>query len=156
KRRSVFLALPDALSAARIAILRLMGAKIGRTCLVKGRVRILMPWNLEMEDRATLGFGTEVLNFCTVRIEAFATVSQYCYLCTGSHDFSKRSMPLVYGPIVVGRDAWVAAWVFVGPGVTIGEGAVVGARSVVAKDVPPWTVCAGNPCRPIRERTLDD
>lgn len=152
----LFLALPDAMSWLRILILRSMGAKIGRQCLVKGRVRILIPWFLELGDRATLGYGCEILNFCSVSIGRYATVSQYCYICTGSHDFARRSMPLIYSPVEVGDEAWVAAWCYVGPGVRVGTGTVVGARSVVTKDLPDWTVCVGHPCRPIRERTIED
>jgi putative colanic acid biosynthesis acetyltransferase WcaF len=79
-------------------------------------------------------------------------VSQHCHLCAGSHDFIQWSMPLVTAPIVLGDNTWLAADVFVGPGVTIGELSVVGARSVVTRDLPPHRVCVGHPCRPIRDR----
>ena len=59
-------------------------------------------------------------------------------------------------PITIGESVWVAAGAFVAPGVTIGAGAVIGARSVVTKDMPDWTVCAGNPCRPLKPRVLRD
>ena len=59
-------------------------------------------------------------------------------------------------PIVIEDRAWVAAEAFVGPGVTIGEGAVVGARGCVFKDVEPWTVVGGNPARFIKQRTIKD
>jgi putative colanic acid biosynthesis acetyltransferase WcaF len=61
-------------------------------------------------------------------------------------------MPLVARPIVIGENAWLGADVFVGPGVSIGELCVVGARSVVVKDLPARTVCAGNPCRVLKVR----
>jgi putative colanic acid biosynthesis acetyltransferase WcaF len=54
-------------------------------------------------------------------------------------------MPLVIAPIVIESEAWVAADVFVGPGVKIGEGAVIGARSTIMNDVEPWIVVAGSP-----------
>jgi len=63
-------------------------------------------------------------------------------------------MPLITAPIIIGEGAWVAADVFVGPGVTIGEGAVVGARSTLVKNVEPWSVVAGNPVRKIKNRIL--
>jgi putative colanic acid biosynthesis acetyltransferase WcaF len=56
-------------------------------------------------------------------------------------------MPLVIAPIVIESEAWVAADVFVGPGVKIGEGAVIGARSTVMNDVEPWSVVVGSPAR---------
>ena len=89
-----------------------------------------------------------------IKIGAHATVSQYSYLCTASHDIEDPQMPLVTAPITIGEGAWVTAGVFIGPGVTIGEGAVVGARSVVLKDVEAWTVVAGNPAKFIKNRQL--
>ncbi len=90
-----------------------------------------------------------------IRIAANSVVSQRAYLCTASHDYTKSNFPIYSMPITVGASAWIAAAVFVAPGINVGEGAVVGACSVVTKDVPPWTVCAGNPCRVIKLRRLD-
>jgi putative colanic acid biosynthesis acetyltransferase WcaF len=84
------------------------------------------------------------------------TISQRTYLCTASHDISLASHPQIEKPIVIENRAWVAAEAFVGPGVTIGEGAVVGARGCVFKDVEPWTVVGGNPARFIKKRTIKD
>jgi putative colanic acid biosynthesis acetyltransferase WcaF len=63
-------------------------------------------------------------------------------------------MQLIWKPITIGSECWVAAEVFLGPGVDIGNGAVIGARSVVTKDMPEWMVCAGNPCKPIKIRSI--
>ena len=82
------------------------------------------------------------------------TVSQYSFLCSASHDYTLRSMPLVTAPIRIEADAWVTADVFIGPGVTVGEGAVVGARSSVFRSVKPWTVVAGNPAKDIGPRKM--
>jgi putative colanic acid biosynthesis acetyltransferase WcaF len=81
-----------------------------------------------------------------------AVVSQGSHLCTGTHDYEQDGFPLVTKPIRVGDHAWIAAEVFVHPGVEIGEGAVVGARSVVVRDLPEWMVCSGNPCEPLKPR----
>jgi putative colanic acid biosynthesis acetyltransferase WcaF len=81
-----------------------------------------------------------------------ATVSQYSYLCTASHDHNDVSMPLVTAPIRIEDEAWVAADVFVGPGVTIRHGAVVGARSTITADVAAWSVVAGSPPRQLSAR----
>jgi len=85
-----------------------------------------------------------------------AVISQGAHLCAGTHDFEAPGFPLLTKPITVGDHAWLAAEVFVHPGVTIGEGCVVGARSVVTKDLPAWTVCSGFPAKPLRERKRFD
>ena len=79
-------------------------------------------------------------------------VSQGVHLCTGSHDYESENFQLFARPISIGADAWVCSEAFVGPGVSIAAGAVIGARSVVTRDQAAWMVCAGNPCRPIKPR----
>jgi putative colanic acid biosynthesis acetyltransferase WcaF len=138
----------------RVLILRLMGAKIGRACHLEPGIRILMPWNLEFGDHVALGREVELLNFAPVRIRSMTVISQYTYLCTGTHDYTHPHFPLRFSPIVIGPQCWVAARAFIGPGVTIGEGAVIGAAAVVTKEMPAWTVCAGNPCVPIKPREI--
>jgi putative colanic acid biosynthesis acetyltransferase WcaF len=90
-----------------------------------------------------------------IRIGAHATISQYSFLCTASHDYRRASFPLVTAPITIGERAWVTADVFVGPGVTIGDGAVITARSSVFHDIPPWMVATGTPAVPVRPREYD-
>lgn len=147
---------PRPLHEWRCMLLRLFGAQIGDGVRIYQSARVWAPWNLVMEDGSCL--GDEVNCYCVdlVHLCKGATVSQYSFLCTASHDYSHRSLPLVTAPINIGVDAWVTADVFVGPGVSVGEGAVVGARSTVVKDVPPWTVVAGSPPRAIGSRDLRD
>jgi putative colanic acid biosynthesis acetyltransferase WcaF len=112
-----------------------------------------MPWNLKLADHVAIGEGVNVYNFATVSIGRMTVVSQFTHLCTGSHDHERADMPLTYAPITIGEQAWVATDVYVSPGVTIADGAVVGARSVVIKSLlEPWTVYAGHPCRKIKPR----
>ena len=89
-----------------------------------------------------------------ISIGANTTVSQYSYLCTASHDYSDSSMPLVAAPITIGERAWITADVFVGPGVTIGDGAVITARSSVFTDIEPWVVARGNPAVKVKPREM--
>lgn len=100
--------------------------------------------------------GEQVDCYCVekIRIGAYATVSQYSYLCTASHDYTDPAMPLVTAPISIGERVWITADVFVGPGVTIGDGAVVTARSSVFSDIPPWMVARGNPAVPVKRRAF--
>jgi putative colanic acid biosynthesis acetyltransferase WcaF len=135
-------------------LLRLFGARIGRGVHVYQSARIWAPWNLEMGDHSCLSHDVDCYCVAPIRIGPHATVSQYSYLCAASHDFEDPLMPLVTAPITIGNGAWVAADVFVGPGVKVGEGAVVGARSSVFSDVEPWTVVAGNPARFLKKRQL--
>lgn len=150
----IFLILPRPANRSRIGLLRLMGAKIGHTCLIEPRVRVLMPWNLELGDFVVLGYDVEIYNYALVKIDDMTVISQRCYLCTGSHDYTHPYMPLIWKPIIIGSECWVAAESFLAPGVVIGNGSVIGARSVVTKIMPEWMVCAGNPCKPIKPRTI--
>ena len=142
------------LSPLRIHALMLFGAKIELPALVMDGVKVWHPWSLTLRRYCTLGRGVEVYNYAHITLGEQATVSQETYLCSASHDFEDPTMPLIYSPITIGPQAWVAAGCFIGPGITVGEGAVVGAYSVVTKDVPPWTIAAGNPARVIRARQL--
>ena len=143
---------PVPLHAWRRLLLRLFGARIEAGARPYPRTRVYAPWKLTMREGSCLANDVDCYCVAEVEIGAHATVSQYSYLCTASHDFRDRALPLVAAPIRVGRDAWVAADTFVGPGVVIGEGAVVGARSTVVRDVAAWTVVAGAPPRVLSQR----
>lgn len=147
--------LPKWCSPVRVMALRAMGAQIGPKCLILPGVKVLMPWNLHMQDHVALGRGVDVYNFAKVRIARQSVVSQGVYLCTGSHDFRLPDMPLTQKPIDIGAGCWLAAQVFVCPGVSIPDGVVVGARSVVTRSLPtPWAVYAGNPCVQVGTREM--
>jgi putative colanic acid biosynthesis acetyltransferase WcaF len=138
----------------RIFILKRFGATIHGNPLVHPTCRILLPWQLEIGEYSAIGHHVEIYNFGRVTIGPMTVVSQYSYLCTGSHDYTHPHMPLIWKPITIHAECWVAAGVFIAPGVVINDGVVVGAYSVVTKDLPPWTVCAGNPCKIIKKRTV--
>src|SRR5690606_6880132 len=112
--------------------------------------------NLSMGDYATLADDVDCYCVAPIRIGANTTVSQYTYLCAATHDFEDPRFPLRPAPITTGRDCWVAACCFVAPGVSIGDGAVVGARSSVFKDLPAWKVCTGTPAKPVRDRVIKE
>lgn len=130
-------------------LLKLFGAQLGNGTFVYPSVQIWAPWNLQMGDHSCLSHFVDCYCVDKVVLGRYATVSQYSHLCTASHDYNKADMPLVTAPIAIGDYGWVTADVFVGPGVTVGVGAVVAARSTVTRDVPPWTVVAGAPAKPI-------
>jgi putative colanic acid biosynthesis acetyltransferase WcaF len=107
-----------------------------------------------MEQHACIADDVDVYSVAPIAIGAFAIVSQYCYLCAASHDFEDVAHPLTPAPIVIGRHCWLAADVFVAPGVRIGDGTVIGARSSVFSDLPPWSVAMGSPARVARARGI--
>ncbi len=133
----------------------MFGAKIGKGANVLASCRIWQPWKLEMGDYSCLSQRVDCYNVDWVRIGAQALVSQDAFLCTASHDISSRIMELTTEPIMIGAQAWVCARAIVMPGITVNEGAVVAAGSIVAKDVSPWTVVGGNPAVAIKKRELN-
>lgn len=135
-------------------LLRLFGAKLASTAIVYSSAKIYYPANLIMEEYSCLASGVDCYNVAPIKIGANATVSQSAYLCTASHDISDSLNPLVTAPIVIEDQAWVAADAFVGMGVTVGQGAVIGARACVFKDVESWTVVGGNPAKFIKKREI--
>jgi putative colanic acid biosynthesis acetyltransferase WcaF len=143
---------PKPLYRWRVWLLRLFGCQVQGRPFVAASAIVKMPWNLVLEDRACLGAHSEVFNLARVTLRARCTVAQEVYLCTGSHDFSQPELPLVVGTITIGADAFLGARAFVMPGVEVGTGAVVAACAVVTQDVPPWSIVAGNPARPIGSR----
>lgn len=140
----------------RILLLKLFGADVRWSSNVLPTCRIWQPWKLTMGAYACLSENVDCYAVGRVVIGDQATVSQGVRLCTASHDIASRTMELVTRPIVVEPSAWVAGWSIVLPGVTVGEGAVVAAGSVVTKNVEPWTVVGGNPAKFIKKRELKD
>ena len=138
----------------RIALLKLFGAKVAWSSNALPTCRIWQPWNLTMGPYACLSEDVDCYTVAPIILGANVTVSQGAKLCTASHDISSPIMELTYKPITIGANAWVAGWSVILPGVTIGEGAVVAAGSVVVKDVEPWTVVGGNPVKTIKKRVL--
>ena len=138
----------------RVLLLRIFGAKVGKQCIIRRTVRVYYPWQLDVGDLAVIGDKAEIYNLGKITIGHRVMISQEAYICAGTHDYTSLAMPLVTAPITVGADAWICARAFVGPGVTVGDGAVVGACAVAMKDVPPWTVVAGNPARAVKKREM--
>ena len=140
----------------RTALLKAFGARIGKGSIVAPSCFVWAPWNLEMGDLSVLGDNVDCYSMAKITIGSKVAVSQRSFLCAGTHDISSLSRPLVTSPIWIGDHCWISAECMVLPGVTIAEGTVVGARSLVTKDLPAWHVCGGNPCRPIKPRNITD
>ncbi|WIY51558.1 putative colanic acid biosynthesis acetyltransferase [Devosia sp. YIM 151766] len=145
---------PAPMRTWRIMVLRACGARVHATANVYGSARIWYPPNLTMHAHATLGPRVNCYNMAAIVVGERALVSQGAHLCCGSHDVDDAHFQLVAKPIVIGEGAWVAAEAFVGPGVEIGNGAVLGARGVAFTNLEPGMIYAGNPARPLRPRRL--
>ena len=153
---TIFAWSPQVLYRWRAFLLRLFGAKIGKNVVIRPSVKITYPWKLTLGDYAWVGDEVNLYTLGEITIGAHSVISQKSYLCTGSHDHASQHFTINATPIVIGEKCWLATDVFVAPGVTIGDGCVIGAGSVVTRDIPPLSFAADNPCRVIREITEAD
>ena len=131
--------------------MRLFGATVGERSFVHQRARMQMPWKVILANGCCIGDRANLYSLDLIEVGEGAIVAQEAYVCTGTHDFAEDGLRLQTRPIRIGKNAFVGARAFILPGVKIGEGAIVGACSVVTADVPPFTVNAGNPSRVIKE-----
>jgi putative colanic acid biosynthesis acetyltransferase WcaF len=138
----------------RRVLLRLFGAVVGEGAHPYPRCRIWAPWNLTMGKYSCLANDVDCYSVARVTLGAHATVSQYAFLCTATHDYEDPDFRLITKPIEIGDYAWIGARAFIAPGVSVGEGAVVGATASVFHDVPKWTVVGGNPAKVIKLRVM--
>jgi putative colanic acid biosynthesis acetyltransferase WcaF len=136
----------------RAMLLRLFGARLGTNVRFRRTVKIEIPWHLTIGSHVSIGDRAILYALGKITIGDRSFVSQYAHLCAGTHDYRTSDYPLIRSPITIGEDVWIAADAFVGPGVTIADRALVGARAVVVKDVPEQMIVAGNPARVIKQR----
>lgn len=146
---------PPLLHGWRRFLLRLFGAHIAPTAEVYASSRVWYPPNLTMAEYSCLGPEVKCYCIAPIALAPYALASQGAFLCTGSHDIADENFQLIAQPITIGARAWIAAEAFVGPGVHVGEGAVLGARACTFHDLAPWTVYVGNPARPLKPRIIE-
>jgi putative colanic acid biosynthesis acetyltransferase WcaF len=143
---------PQFMYGFRRFLLRLFGAKIGKKVIIRPSVKITYPWKLSIGDYSWIGDQVDLYTLGNIIIGKNVVISQKSYLCTGSHDYLKEDFSIFQKPITIQDQVWVASDVFIAPGITIGEGSIVAARSSVFKDIPSNKICAGSPVKIIRER----
>jgi putative colanic acid biosynthesis acetyltransferase WcaF len=144
---------PKPLHQWRIWVLRQFGAKIGEQNFVYPDCRIWAPWLLETEAVVTIGPRVEVYNPGGVYLGHHTILSQGAFLCGATHDYNSPDFTYLKQRIVLEPYVWICANATVLPGVRCGEGSVLGAAAVVAKNTEPWMVYGGNPARALKKRT---
>ena len=149
---SLFACSPQFAYKWRNFLLRCFGAKIGKGVIIRPTAKITYPWKLKVGNYSWIGDGVTLYTLGEISIGNDAVVSQKSYLCTGSHDHRSRTFDIYALPISIQDQAWVSTDVYIAPGVTIGKGCVIGARSSVLQDMPEGMICYGYPAKPVKRR----
>ena len=149
---SLFKGSPQVFYGWRRFLVRCFGAKVGKDVLLRPSVTITYPWKVTIGNYCWIGDDVVLYSLGEISIGANSVISQKSYLCAASHDHKSPAFDIFGKKITIDEQAWLAADVFVGPGVTVGRGCVVGARSSVFSDLPEGMVCLGSPARPIAPR----
>jgi putative colanic acid biosynthesis acetyltransferase WcaF len=151
--QSIFFNLsPQVFYGWRRFLLRLFGAKIGKNVIIRPSVKVTYPWKLKIDDHSWIGDNVELYTLGEIKIGKNVVISQKSYLCTGFHDYKKLDFPIFSQKIEIEDECWIATDVYISPGVKIGKGTVVGARSSVFKSLPEGKVCIGSPAKIIGNR----
>jgi putative colanic acid biosynthesis acetyltransferase WcaF len=153
---TLFRASPQVFYGWRRFLLRLFGCSLGTGVLVRPTAEITYPWKVLIGDYSWIGDHVTLYSLGEIHIGANVVISQGSYICTGTHNMESPNFDIYDAPIFIEDEAWIASDVFVAPGVRIGRGAVVGARSSALHDLPPMMVSVGNPAKPLRPRLLPE
>jgi maltose O-acetyltransferase len=110
-------------------------------------------WEIEIGDNSSLGISCMVP--FDLKVGKDVMMGPYVIIIGENHQFTNRDLPMrlqgteVYPPVIIEDDVWIGARATILPGIKIGKGAIVGACSVITKDIPPYAIFAGNPARMI-------
>ena len=146
---------PQVMYGWRRFLLRVFGAKIGSNVIIRPSVTITYPWKVSIGNNSWVGDNVELYSLGYIEIGTNVVISQKSYLCAASHDYDKEDFPIWSKKITIEDECWLATDVYVAPGVTIGKGTVVGARSSVFKDLPAGKICVGSPAKVIKDRVIE-
>ena len=147
---------PQFMYGWRRFLLRCFGAQIGKKVMIRPTAHIQFPWKLKIDEYSWIGDEVVLYNLGDITIGSHTVVSQRSYLCAGSHHHLNPDFSIYTKPIIIKNQCWLAADVFVAPGITIGEGTVVGSRSSVFKTLPAGKICFGSPAIVIKDRAAED
>lgn len=140
----------------RVALVKIFGGKIDWSSSLSASATIIDPWNLTMGAYSSLGDLSYVLCHDKVVIGSKSCIGRGVYLLTGSHNIYSNHFEMTTAPIEIGDCVWIATNSTIFKGIKISEGSVVGAESLVLKDVEPWTVVGGNPAKFIKKRIIEN
>ena len=143
---------PQFLYGWRRFLLRTFGARIGKNVLIRPTVTVTYPWKVSIGDYSWVGDDVVIYSLSEITIGSHSVVSQRSYLCSAGHDYRQITFDMQAGPITIGSQVWIAADVFIAPGVSVEDGCLVGARSSVFQDLPAGMICLGTPAVPVRPR----
>ena len=143
---------PNSFNGFRVMLLRMFGAKINGPVTIDRTARIEFPWNLKLDQGVFIAHQVIINCMGEVVIGERSRISQYSHIISGTHDYASRDMRIQRRPITIGKDVWIAADAFVGPGVRIGDGCLLAARSSAFRDLPAGQVCMGEPAKPVHAR----
>ena len=146
---------PQVLYGWRRFLLRSFGAKIGKSVIIRPTAQITYPWKVTIDDHSWIGDEVVLYSLGNITIGKNTVVSQRSYICTGTHDYNSVDFAIQAKDILIKNQCWIATDVFVSPGITINEGAVVGARSTVINDLDAFSVYVGSPAKFIKKRGLE-
>lgn len=138
----------------RSFLLRMFGAKVGKNVNIYPTAKIYIPWNLIIDDFSSIGEWVLIYNLGMVEIGSSVTISHKAQLCSGTHDYANANLPLLKKTIIIRDYVWICTDAFIGPGCEIGEGSIIGAKSVVVKSVESWGIFAGNPAKFLKKREI--
>ena len=144
---------PQFLYGWRRFLLRLFGASIGKHVLIRPTAKVTYPWKVRIGDFSWIGDDVVLYSLGRIEIHSDVVISQKSYICAATHDYTKPTFDMLEMSITIESQVWIATDVFVSPGVRIGSGSVIGARSSVFNDIPAGSVCVGSPARAIRARS---
>ena len=140
----------------RYFVLRLFSSGI-KTAHIGDGVTIWFPWNVKIGRRSSLNQGVIIDGYGHVNIGEGVRIASYVCINTADHEYSDPDKFIVDQGFVVDEvniedDVWIGAGVKINKGLRIGKGAVIGSGSVVTRDIHPYTIAVGVPCRVIKSR----
>lgn len=138
----------------KVSILRLFGAKFGKNIMIKPKVNIKYPWLLEVGDNTWIGEQVWIDNLDYVKIGTNVCLSQGVMLLTGNHDYKSQTFDLMIGKIILEDGVWIGAKSLVAPNVICYENSVLGAASILSKNLPSNEIWSGNPAIFLRNRII--